>query len=130
MNVVIFALSYIEWHYTRGVRDLIQILRNIFVFVVNFFSIPTLTSSLFAPWRRLGEARQHNYLDLEEIASVFIVNTLMRIVGFGIRLVTISLGFVAILIFLLIAVVALVMWLAWPLIIVILLVNGIYLLVR
>lgn len=130
MNVVTFAFTYIEWHYTRGVRNLARIVANFFVFVVNFFSIPALAASLFSPWRRLGEERQHQYLDLEEIASVFIVNTLMRVVGLIIRLVTISLGFVALVIVFVVGSAALVLWLVWPLVIIIFIVNGLYFIIR
>ena len=126
MNLVTFSITYIEWHYTRAIRNLLAAESNILAFLLNFFSIPVLAATLFTPWRRLGEERNKQGFDLEDLATVIVVNTLMRIVGFIIRFITITVGLVVLALALVVSFVLLVLWLLWPLVSFALFVNGLY----
>ncbi len=129
MNLVTFSIAYMEWHYTRAIRNLLAAISNVLTFLLNFFSIPILVGTLFTPWRRLGEERKEGF-DLEDFATVVIVNTLMRVVGFVIRFITITVGLVVLTSALLVSGLLVVLWLLWPLLIFILFVNGLYFILR
>jgi hypothetical protein len=89
-----FFWAYIKWHYGQGLRELFGVSGNFLWFVTNFFSFKLLIKTLFAPWKRLGEHYEGG-LDLKAFASTFVVNSLMRIVGFVTKIVVLLVGFVS-----------------------------------
>ncbi len=84
MNVILFIPHYIHWHYTRAWKDLYQNISNILNAIGSFFSFSSLLKTLFLPWKRLGEEYEKGF-DPENLLSTFILNTLMRALGFLIR---------------------------------------------
>ena len=58
------------------------------------FSLPQLSRSWFAPYKRITESRG-GHLDFESIASYVIINLLSRIVGGLVRTVLIAIGLLA-----------------------------------
>ena len=113
MGMLNLEISYVLWHYGRGVSDLIRVWKDILVFVVNFFSLPQLAATLFAPYRRLGEKSGSGFNPAELLSRLF-VNTVMRLLGFVIRLVIITIGLLAVLATVLIAPALLLFWLIAP----------------
>jgi len=87
--------------------------KHFLVFVFSFFSIGALFNTLFAPWKRLGETYSGGF-DLENLLGSFIVNTLMRILGFCIRFLVIILGFIVMLIVAILGVCVLCIWVLLP----------------
>lgn len=85
-------LVYVKWHYGQGLKELIGVAQNFLWFIRHFFSFRLLISTLFTPWKRLGENYSGNF-NLEAFASALIVNTLMRIVGFVTRSIILIVGF-------------------------------------
>lgn len=120
-----FALlaHYFWWHYTGAIEDLVANYLNLAGFLRDFFSLNHLTKNLFTPWRRLGEGYPDHF-DLEAYATAFIVNTLMRLVGFCIRLVVILLGLVLLVASLIVFFVVLLLWLILPIAVLFLLALG------
>ncbi|MCR4311075.1 MAG: hypothetical protein NUV54_00685 [Candidatus Taylorbacteria bacterium] len=114
---------YIVWHYTRAWSDMRRVASNYLWFTSNFFSIDLLLRTLFSPWKRLSISGGRGKED--SLFGALIINTLMRFVGFGIRLFTIAVGAVALCIVFAIAVVSAVVWLLLPAIIVVLFFAGI-----
>ncbi|MBI2052842.1 MAG: hypothetical protein HYT34_01200 [Candidatus Ryanbacteria bacterium] len=53
---------------------------NIQKFLVNFFSLPLLARSFFAPFRKMQEKKAPGF-DPENIAEVFVANLVSRFVG-------------------------------------------------
>ena len=47
--------EYFKWHYGRGFTELITLSRNFTIFFGHFFSLKLLFSTLFSPWKRMGE---------------------------------------------------------------------------
>jgi hypothetical protein len=86
--------EYIAWHYTLGIVEVARAWANIHLFLLNYFSIPTLLQSLFAPFHRIHEQRVRGF-DPENLMEVFIVNSLMRVVGAVVRLAVILVGLIA-----------------------------------
>lgn len=123
------CFSYFFWHYTTALKELLAICRNFLWFVYHFFSIDVLSKTLFSPWQRMDEQYKKGF-DISAIFQTFIVNTLMRIVGFLIRGFVILVGIAILIIVLAVEIVFFASWLVLPIIIVVLLVSGIRLLLK
>lgn len=113
MHFILFIPYYAYWHYTRGISDLLQNLKNIVRFAFGFFSIPILLRTIFAPWERMGESYKKGF-DLESWMETFILNTLMRFVGFVIRFITIILGLLASAVSIILSLIIFVSWILMP----------------
>jgi len=127
MRLFSLFLSYIRWHYLAAPQNIIRLSRTFIWFLWHFFSVGILLRTLFAPWLRLSEERKRGF-DIENAASTFLVNTVMRGVGVGIRLIFILIGILAIILTCLLTVVVFLVWIAWPLLIIFSLVLGFILL--
>jgi len=114
----LFFLTYLKWHYGRGIRELFKVCGNFLWFVSNFFSFKLLFKTLFAPWKRLGE-HYGSIFNFEEFASVFIVNSLMRLVGFCTKIVVIVFGFGVYILVLILSFLAFIFWLLAPILLII-----------
>ena len=77
---------YLYWHYTKGIKDLMHTLKNILIFEFYFFSIDVLAKTLFAPFQKIHETYSKNMFEVENILSSLVVNIVMRIIGFFIRM--------------------------------------------
>lgn len=86
--------SYLWWQYQSGLEEIYRAWVNGHWFLYNFFSIPLLAKSFFAPFRRMQEKKDRGF-DPENIAEVFVVNIIMRFVGMLVRTVIILVGLVA-----------------------------------
>jgi len=117
MRLIPVLVHYFWWHYTEAIADLGRNYFNVLVFLKDFFSLGHLTRNLFAPWRRMAEEYPHKF-DLGAFFSVLIVNSLMRLVGFLIRVVSIVAGLIAVMASVPVFVVVLAGWLALPFIVV------------
>lgn len=84
--------AYAKWHYSQGLKEFFVVVGNFLWFIVNFFSFKLLISTLFTPWKRLNEIYQG---DLNSRISSFVVNCLMRCIGFITRIIILLIGFFA-----------------------------------
>lgn len=82
---------YIHWLYGEGVREYMRAWANYHWFLYHFFSVGILLQTLFAPWHRLQERKKRGF-DVEEIASRIVINTVLRLLGFVMRLVVLALA--------------------------------------
>ena len=76
---------YFAWHYTGGLLACLRLWADFLWFIYHFFSVPIIGRTLFAPWRRLGEAYRGGF-DPGRVLETLIVNTLMRLFGFIVRI--------------------------------------------
>jgi len=83
--------DYFVWHYTRAWFELWGVWRNSLWFVVHFFSLPQLTRSWFAPFRRITEKRGETF-DLEALAGFVVIGLLSRLIGTLVRTMIIAIG--------------------------------------
>jgi hypothetical protein len=116
---------YIKWHYSRGIKEVVNTAENFIRFLFHFFSLKLLFSTLFSPWRRLHE--NYNKADLGDMASSLLVNFIMRIVGFISRMIIILIGVLCIISAALLALVAFAAWLFYPFLILAVLSSGVIL---
>lgn len=108
-----FVLAYFKWHYGKALEEFWIVAKNFLWFVTNFFSFKLLLKTLFAPWKRLGE----NYgggFDIGAFASVLVVNTLMRLVGFVTKTIVLIVGLVSYILVLALTACFLTVWLLAP----------------
>lgn len=108
---------YFWWHYTQALVLYIRVSKNLWWFLVQFFSIPLLLMSLFSPFKRVVEQRRKAW-DLEDLAGVLLVNAMSRIIGALVRLTIICIGIVTLVSFTLLSVVGYALWLLAPFLVV------------
>ena len=95
MNILKILPSYLLWHYSVSLVEYIGVFRNIIWSEYRLFSMGTLLKTLFSPWHRMNEGYKKGF-DMESFAETFILNTLLRIIGFIMRTLVIILGIITI----------------------------------
>ena len=79
------------WHFYEIPEFLLGVWKNYILFASNYFSLPLLLKSLFAPWRKY----KWNYpkgLNIAEFFNTLISNAFSRFLGAVMRLVLIITG--------------------------------------
>ncbi len=82
---------YLLWHYTYALLEIFHIWNNFFWFIINFFSLPQLIRSYFAPWKRMTEDRGQTF-NFEDLAGFVVIGLISRIVGMILRTTIILFG--------------------------------------
>ncbi len=113
---------YLLWHYTTAWADLARLYSNFAWFLFHFFSIPILLRTLLSPWKRLHESRKGGE---GGALGAFLLNSITRIVGAVIRLITIAAGVFSLALLTVFFVAFLFAWLFMPLIIFALALSGV-----
>lgn len=108
---------YFVWHYSRAFLEIFHVWLNFLWFVIHFFSIPQLMRSWFAPWKRITEARGDRW-KLEDLAGFIIIGFLSRLIGFLLRTVVISLGFMCLVLVAFGGLITYIFWIAAPFILI------------
>jgi hypothetical protein len=93
--------------------DMLHIAGNLFWFLWHFFSIPDTFRTFFEPWQRMKE-KYHKGFDVEQMASSFVANTLMRIVGMFMRTILLFFALVSYVVFLVVVIVSFLVWIIIP----------------
>lgn len=115
---------YFRWHYSKGLKEALNIVGNFLWFVTNFFSIKLLVTTLFSPWKKMSENYGDGF-DLGKYASAFIINSIMRTVGFITRIFIIAFGIISYLFVLSFSVAILFFWIFAPAILISSLIIGV-----
>ena len=108
-------ITYIRWHYTQGVVDLVHIVGNFVWFWYEFFSFRLLLRTFFVPFHRLADEGPVG-LDIGKLSERIIVNTLMRVVGMVLRSGIMLFGAILIVVTVLLGIGFFVIWLCAPLV--------------
>lgn len=114
MVLLTIAHHYIIWHYSRALKEIWHVARNLMWFVVHFFSLPQLFRAYFAPFRRITEDRGQSF-SFEDLAGYIIINLISRAIGFILRTVIIVCGAGCLLILCVSTFLLYLLWLAAPL---------------
>ncbi|MFA6338703.1 MAG: hypothetical protein WCW87_01415 [Candidatus Paceibacterota bacterium] len=120
--MITLTLRYLLWHYSTAIGDIIRIWTNYLWFFYNFFSISLLFKTLLDPWERLKE--KYDLRSIEDWASALVTNTIMRLVGFIVRLFTIVFGLLVLLVVVLIGLVTIILWLVLPFLLSVMFIRG------
>ena len=73
-------LKYIEWHFIAAPKEILKGWGNILWFGFNYFSVPLLLKTLFAPWRRITWSYGRGF-DPGRYLFIFSSNLISRILG-------------------------------------------------
>lgn len=115
--------EYAAWHYSRALTDYMRVWSNVMWFLFNFFSVPLLLKTLFAPFHRLDEHYRKGFYP-SDWANTFILNMLMRVVGAFVRLMIILMGLTTLALACVAGVVVFAVWLLAPVFVAGLVVTG------
>ena len=129
MGIISLMYDYFLWHYSESIKSFFQIWQNFLWFFYNFFSVNLLLRTLFSPWKRIQEKKASGF-DPGELVSRLIMNTMMRFVGFLLRLIFIIIGIISDIIVLVAGVISLMAWIFMPVIILVLLAMGIIFVIK
>lgn len=124
MKFLLVVPQYLYWHYSLG---FIEWTRNIFNFIefeFHFFSVMDLLKTFFSPFQRLKERYSGSPLDFEAIASVLLVNIIMRLVGVVVRSIILIFAAVVISLSMVLALLLIITWIFLPLILCTLLIGS------
>jgi hypothetical protein len=89
MSFLMFAPHYLWWHYTKAIQELFKNIKVLLTFIIHFFSISILLSTVFDPLKVGGDKALP---DKASWSEVVFVNTMLRVAGFFVRSATILLG--------------------------------------
>jgi hypothetical protein len=128
MKIILILLGYLKWHYGRALVSLSQVWGNFFYFINVFFSFDLLFKNFFDPWKRMADPYPKS-LDLKLYLTVFITNSIVRIVGMIMRTFLIIVGLFAYLLLAVLYPVAVVFWLALPFLLIVVIRYSINLLI-
>lgn len=82
-----------RWHFFEQPKLFLKIIKNLAFFGIDYFSLPLLLKTLFAPWRRYTWTYPKG-LDIGKIFETFISNLISRIIGMVMRLFLIFFGII------------------------------------
>lgn len=128
MELLTTSLGYLKWHYTRALVATFALWKNILVFLFNFFSIKNLIGNFSTPWKRLADTYPKKF-NIKIYSSIFLVNSIMRIVGMFLRSIVILLGLTCCIIYVILLPLSLLIWLALPIVVIYLIITGLILII-
>ncbi len=114
MPIALLIPEYFLWHYTTALRLCLNIATNFVWFVYHFFSMPVLFRTLFSPWHKIHEKYRSGFHP-SSFAETFVINTIMRMVGFAVRAAVIIFGGGLCIVTVLFGLTLFLIWLALPL---------------
>lgn len=112
--------SWLQWHFYEMPRVLFSVWKDYLWFGLNFFSIPILLSTLFAPWRRY-QWRYPKGFNVGEFFSSLVSNIFSRFIGAWIRVFLVLFGIVVQMLIFFVGVSIIMLWMLIPLIVILLL---------
>lgn len=113
INVIII---FWRWYYGQAIKDVLKGWKNFIIFSLEYFSIPLLLKTLFAPWKR-DITKKPRGLDFKKLFEYLTFNLISRGMGFFIRFFTICVGILFFLLVVILGFIFFIIWLFLPLII-------------
>ncbi len=114
--------------YVYSLKRLTQIVWLLVLKNLDYFSIPLLLKTLFAPWKR--DILSTQGLSLNDKFRIWIFNLLSRLIGAVVRLITIFFGLFLTAFLLVFGLVAIIFWLILPFLILAAFVYGLILIIQ
>lgn len=123
----LFFVDYGMWHYGQALVLYIRVAKNIWWFIVQFFSLSALLSSFFEPYKRITDTSPRGW-SLEAWAGAILINILSRLIGMCVRLVLITAGVATLTLFTMVSLFGYILWLGMPVVIISSIGYGLFLL--
>src|SRR3989344_2395743 len=80
-------MEFLLWHYGQGLNQYLRRWVYALGWVVHFFSLPLLLTSLFSPWKRLVDTQDVPGFHPEAIFRQLSFNLISRVIGAIVRIV-------------------------------------------
>jgi len=119
----ILSLMFLSWWYGERFVQFCRYLEKMFLKIADLFSAEICAKTLFSVWRR-DKIDYHN-LSFKEAFEAWTLNLASRFIGFIVKSATLIAYLVSTLIFLILALAAVLIWLFYPLIVIALIFYGI-----
>lgn len=113
MKFLSVLFGYLKWHYGKALITTFTFWKNILAFLFNYFSIKSLVSNFFSPWKRLADSYPKRF-DLKIYFFTFLLNIIMRIVGILLRSIVLIIGLAICTITIVCLPITIIVWLALP----------------
>lgn len=119
----ILGIMFLSWWYGERFIQFCRYLEKMFLKITDLFSVEICLKTLFSVWRR-DKIDYHN-LSLKEMFEAWTLNLASRFIGLIVKSITLATYLIVTIIFLGLAVAAILIWLFYPLIIIALIIYGI-----
>lgn len=106
--------TYLAWHYGTQATLIRMVFSNLAEFGWYYFSVPFLVRTLFSPWKRVIRVKRKPGFSFEELGDIISYNVVSRVIGFMVRSVTILTGCLLTLAFMVLGLLALILWYVTP----------------
>jgi len=115
---------YLLWHYTHAYAEMFHVFKNFLWFLGHFFSLRTLTLSLFTPFKRITDegGRAWNF---EDFVGRIVINLISRIIGALLRGTLLVIGLISLLATTVLGGVIYALWFIAPVLIIVSITTGI-----
>lgn len=120
---MLLIVVFWRWYYGEAIKNVLTAWRNFILFALNYFSIPLLLKTLFAPWKRDITKRPRG-LNLKKFFEYLTFNLISRSVGFLVRIFMIVVGTAFLIITIVAGAVFFALWIILPLVLLGLLIFG------
>ncbi|MGB3921887.1 MAG: hypothetical protein WBL19_01210 [Minisyncoccia bacterium] len=127
MQAIYLPLFYLKWHYSEAFGDLYRNWKSFLAFTLHLFSMKLLFRTWLSPLGRLNEGYKKSF-DLEDFMETFVVNTMMRLIGFLLRTFVIVTGVLVFVVAFFLGLASFALWAVAPLVIASLFIQGLLLL--
>jgi hypothetical protein len=115
--------QFFSWWYTEAISGVFAYLKRLFVYVFDLFSIKICLTTLFSPWRR--DNISYRNLSIPEIFQAWTLNLASRFVGLIVKLIVIASYSLVLLLQTATSATIFLVVIAWPALIITLLIHGI-----
>lgn len=105
--------QYLIWQFFDVPKSILLGWKNFLKFNLNYFSIPLLVKTLFAPWRKYKMSYGRGF-DIGRYSEAFLSNLIFRILGAIIRIFLIIIGLFLEIIIILAGIAVFLGWIAGP----------------
>lgn len=114
------------WYFFEMPKEILKGWRNFLLFNLNYFSMPLLLKTLFSHWKRFYWKRGRGF-DIGEYFNVLVSNLMSRFLGAFVRLILIIVGTAIELFIFLAGLIVFVGWMVLPVLLILGLILGIFL---
>jgi ATP-dependent Clp protease ATP-binding subunit ClpA len=106
--------NFFSWYYSVGLKNLIQAIQNLLEFIPRFFSLRLFSQTLFQPWHRDVSLKNWEGVDLAKSLTNLIWNLSSRVIGAGVRLLTILVGLFSYILIFIFGIIFAFFYFVWP----------------
>jgi len=104
---------WVEWHFFDVPQKILKGWKNFLKFNLDFFSIPILLKTFFAPWRRYQE-KYIKGINISQQLETLVINTFSRLIGAFLRANLLILGLLIEIFIFLIGLIVFMFWFILP----------------